>query len=71
MAGLELGQMFVLCGSSALRMDIANIAVFAHQDPRMEVASGAREVEATDTTRLESVVSFQQIQGINEASRQD
>ena len=45
----------------ALRTHIANIAVFAHQDPRMEVASGAREVEATDTTRLESIISFQQI----------
>ena len=60
-AGLELGQMFVLCGSLALRTHISNIAIFAHQDPRMEVTSGAREVEATDTTRLESIISFQQI----------
>ena len=60
-AGLELGHMFVLCGSSALRTHIDNIAVFAHQDQRMEVASGAREEEATDTTRLESAISFQLI----------
>jgi hypothetical protein len=31
--------MFVLCCNSALRTHIPNIAVFAHQDPRMEVAS--------------------------------
>ncbi len=60
-AGLELGHMFVLWGNSALRTHIANIAVFAHQDQRMEVASGTRETERTGTTRLESAISFQQI----------
>jgi hypothetical protein len=37
-AGLELGTMFVLCGNSALHTHVPNIAVFAHQDHRMEVA---------------------------------
>ncbi len=39
-AGLELGTMFVLCGNSALHTHIPNIAVLAHQDHRMEVATG-------------------------------
>jgi hypothetical protein len=39
-AGLELGTMFVLCGKSALHPHIPNIVVFAHQDHRMEVATG-------------------------------
>jgi len=47
-AGLELGHMFVFCGSSALRTHIANIAVLAHQHSRMEVASGTQEEEKTD-----------------------
>jgi hypothetical protein len=38
LAGLELGTMFVLCGNSALHTHIPNIAVFTHQDHRMEVA---------------------------------
>jgi hypothetical protein len=60
-AGLELQHMFVLCGNSALRTHIPNIAVFAHQDPRMEVASGRNLEETTVTTRLESTMSFLQI----------
>ncbi len=60
-AGLELQHMFVLCGNSALRTHIPNIAIFAHQDPRMEVASGKHLEEDLDTTRLESTMSFLQI----------
>jgi hypothetical protein len=61
-AGLELHHMFLLCGNSTLRTHIPSIANFAHQDPRMEVVSGKHLEGATDTTRLESLMSFQQIQ---------
>jgi hypothetical protein len=42
-ADLELGMMFVLCRNSTpppLNTHIPNITVFAHQDHRMEVATG-------------------------------
>jgi hypothetical protein len=38
-----------------------NITAFAHQDQRMEVASGKHLEEVADTTRLESTMSFRQI----------
>ncbi len=62
-AGLELGTMFVLCGNSALHMQIPNIAVFAHQDHRMEVATGQFKDQpaGTDVTKLETSMSFLQI----------
>ncbi len=63
-AGLELQHMFVLCGNSVLRTHIPNIAIFAHQDPRMEVASGKHLEEDLDTTRLESTMSFLQIRAL-------
>jgi len=60
-AGLELQQMFVLCGNSALRTHIPSIAVFAHQDQQMQVASGKNLEEDFTITRLESTMSFLQI----------
>jgi hypothetical protein len=39
-SGLELGKMFMMCGNSALHTCILYIAVFTHQDHRMEVATG-------------------------------
>ena len=53
--------MLVLCRNSALRTHIPNITVFAHQELRMEVASGKRLEETINTTRLESRKSFLQI----------
>ncbi len=51
-AELELGMMFVLCGNSALHTHIPNIAVFAHQDHRMEAATGkfAEQPAGADVT---------------------
>ncbi len=55
--------MLVLCWNSALHTHIPNIAVFTHQDHRMEVAKGRfREQPArTDLTKLETSMSFLQI----------
>jgi hypothetical protein len=47
---LELQHMFVLSGNSALRTHIPNIAIFAHQDPRMKVASCKHLEGVNDTT---------------------
>ncbi len=59
-AGLELGTMFVLCGNSALHTHIPNIAVFAHQDHRMEVATRRFKDQpaGTDMAKLETSMSF-------------
>jgi hypothetical protein len=65
-AGLELQQMFMLCGNSARCTHIPNIAVFAHQDPRMEVASGKHLEEDIDTTQLESTMSVLQVRQIRQ-----
>ncbi len=51
-AGLEIGTIFVLCGNSALHTHITNIAVFAHQDQRMEVAAGKFSEQAADVHEL-------------------
>jgi hypothetical protein len=59
-AGLEVAESFILCGHHAYRTHIKNIAVFVHEDDRMEVAQGrfsGKEGEA-DLTRLESGMSF-------------
>jgi hypothetical protein len=74
-AGLELGTMFVLCGNSALHTHIPNIAVFAHQDHRMEVATGKFKDQpaGTDVAKLETSMSFLQIKasmGLHEKIRQ-
>jgi hypothetical protein len=74
-AGLELGTMFVLCGNSALHTHIPNIAVFAHQDHRMEVATGRFKDQpaGTDVAKLETSMSFLQIKasmGLHEKIRQ-
>jgi hypothetical protein len=62
-AGLELAELFILCGHQAFRTHIKSIAVFIHKDDRMEVAQGRfinREGEG-DLTRLESGMSFLQV----------
>ncbi len=62
-AGLELAELFILCGHQAFRTHIKNIAVFIHKDDRMEVAQGRftdKEGEG-DLTRLESGMSFVQV----------
>jgi hypothetical protein len=62
-AGLELAELFILCGHQAFRTHIKNIAVFVHKDDRMEVAKGhfsGKEGEG-DLTRLESGMSFMQV----------
>ncbi len=74
-AGLELGTMLMLCGNSALHPHIPNIAIFAHQDHRMEVATGKFQEQpaVTDLTKLETSMSFLQIKasmGLNEKIRQ-
>ncbi len=75
MAGLELGTMFVLCGNSTLHTHILNIAVFAHQDHQMEMATGRFKDQpaGTDVTKLETTMSFLQIKasvGLHEKIRQ-
>jgi hypothetical protein len=54
--------MFVLCGNSVLHTRIPNIAVYAHQDHKMEVATRKfLDVPVgTDMTWLESSISFLQ-----------
>ncbi len=74
-AVLELGTMFVLCGNSALHTHIPNIAEFAHQDHRMEVAMGkfVEQQAGADVTKLETSMSFLQIKasmGLHEKSQQ-
>jgi hypothetical protein len=62
-AGLEVAELFILCGHHAFRTHIKNIAVFVPKDDRMEVAQGrfnGKEGEA-DLTRLESGMSFMQV----------
>jgi hypothetical protein len=39
-AGLELAELFILCGHQAFKTHIKNIAGFIHKDDRMEVAQG-------------------------------
>jgi hypothetical protein len=58
-AGLELATMFVLCGNSSLHTHIPNIAMFAQQDHRMEVAMGKIPEVPTgaDMTRQETLMS--------------
>jgi hypothetical protein len=62
-AGLELGTMFVLCGNFALHTHITNIAVFAHQDHRMEMSTGRvkEQPAGMDVTNLETSMSFLRI----------
>jgi hypothetical protein len=35
-AGLEIAESFILCGHQAFKMHIKNIAVFMHEDDRVE-----------------------------------
>jgi hypothetical protein len=62
-AGLELAELFILCGHQAFKTHIKNIAVFIHKNNRMEVAQGQftnKEGEG-DLTRFESGMSFLQV----------
>ncbi len=74
-ASLELGTMFGPCGNSALHTHIPNIAVFAHQDHRMEVATGkfVEQPAGADVMKLETSMSFLQIKasmGLHKKIRQ-
>jgi hypothetical protein len=74
-AGMELGTMFVPCDNSALHTNIPIIVVFAHQNHRMEVATGkfTEQPAGTDVTKLETSMSFLQIKasmGLHEKIRQ-
>jgi hypothetical protein len=53
----------VLYGNLVLHTHITNIAVFAHQDHRMEVATGqfAEMAARMDTAKLETLLSFLKI----------
>jgi hypothetical protein len=67
--------MFMLCGNSALHTHIPNIAVFAHQDHWMEVATGkfVEQLVGMNVTKLETSMSFLQIKasmGLHEKIRQ-
>jgi hypothetical protein len=39
-AGLEMVELFILCGHQAFKTHIKSITVFIHKDDRMEVAQG-------------------------------
>jgi hypothetical protein len=72
---LDLGTMFVLCGNSALHAHIPSIAMFAHQDHRIEVATSKflELYSGTDTTKLETLMSLLQIKysmGLHKKIRQ-
>jgi hypothetical protein len=63
-AGLKLGTMFVVCGNSPLHAHVPNIAVFAHRDNRIEVATVKfpKMPVGTDMTKLETSMSFLKIE---------
>jgi hypothetical protein len=62
-AGHQLAESFIPCGHQAFKTHVKNIAVFIHNDDRMEVVQGHfndKEGEG-DLTRLESGMSFMQV----------
>jgi hypothetical protein len=54
-AGLEIAESFILCGHQAFKTHIKNIAVFMHEDDRVQVAQGQFTDKGNDVdlTRLE------------------
>ncbi len=61
-AGLELANMFLLCGTSAFKTHIKNLVLVAHPDKDMELAKGAFTTNPGDgdMTKLETEMSFLQ-----------
>ncbi len=61
-AGLEIAESFILCGHQALKTHNKSIAIFMHEDDRVEVAWGwfIDKGSDVDLTRLESGMSFLQ-----------
>jgi hypothetical protein len=62
-AGLEINESFILCDHQAYKIHIKSIALFIHNDDRVEVARGrfTDQGRDIDITRLESGMSFLQV----------
>jgi hypothetical protein len=62
-AGLEIAESFILCGHQAYKTHIKIIAVFMHNDDRVEVARGRFTDKGgdIDLIRLKSGMSFLQV----------
>jgi hypothetical protein len=62
-AGLEMAESFILCSHQAFKTHIKGIAIFIHEDDRVEVAQGhfANKEGDVDLTKLESGISFLQV----------
>ena len=62
-AGLELGEQFLMCGSAAYKTHVKNLILFVHAHPSMSIATGSfhSAPDDADTTRLETELSFLQV----------
>jgi hypothetical protein len=62
-AGLELSEQFLMCGSAAYKTHVKNLILFVHPHASMQVATGkfTSAPDATDVTRLETELSFLQV----------
>ena len=61
-AGLELSNIFLLCGTSALKTHIKNLVLIVHPDKDMEIAKGTFTTNPADgdMKALETSMSFLQ-----------
>jgi hypothetical protein len=61
--GLEMAELFIFCSHQAFKTHIKSIAIFIHEDNRVEVAQGrfANKEGDIDLTKLESRISFFQV----------
>ncbi len=61
--GLEIAELFILCGHQAYKTHIKNIAVFMHNNDRVEVAQDQFTDKGgdIDITRLELGMLFLQV----------
>jgi hypothetical protein len=59
-AVLEIAELFIQCGHQEFKTHIKSIAIFMHEDDRVEVAQGRFTDKGSDVdlTRLESRMSF-------------
>jgi hypothetical protein len=62
-AGLEMAELFILCSHQAFKTHIKSIAIFIHEDDRVEVVQDrlANKEGDVDLTKLESEMSFLQV----------
>jgi hypothetical protein len=62
-AGLEISELFILCGHQASKTHIKSIAIFVHNDERVEVARGrfTDKDSDIDITRFELGMSSLQV----------